>query len=79
MRVSIYKVWYFTVTEVEGKEVRRTSPTYCLVAAKDQTEAAKLLPLKPVEKSEESNRNVVQSCQSIQQNVIAAESGERGQ
>ena len=71
--MSVYRVSFFTVTEVDGKEVRRAVQPQRIVAAKDHVEAAKLLPVPAIERIGEVNRNVVISCQAIHQNVIAAE------
>ena len=45
MKVSVYRITWFVVVDVDGKEVRRISPTTCLVAAINNIEAAKLLPV----------------------------------
>ena len=76
MRVSVYRVQYFVLrSKVIGRETVETArivqPTV-LVAAKNNVEAARLLPT-PAPVAGEESRNVVISCQEIHRSVICAD------
>ena len=70
MRVNVYRVTYFTSFEKEGKEVRRTSPSSILSAARDANVAFSIVPV-PTGGDGETSKNVCVTTQQIHGNVLA--------
>ena len=70
MKVNIYRVTWHTIFEKAGKEVRRTSPTTTLAAARDQQAAFSLIPVPPGADGEIA-RNVNIATQQVHSNVLA--------
>jgi hypothetical protein len=54
LKLGVYRVYFHQITEVDGKEVSRTSPVMKVIAAEDQGQLAAALPEPPP-----GSRNVI--------------------
>lgn len=70
MRINVYRVTYFTAFEKEGKEVRRSSPSSILSAARDPNVAFSIVPV-PTGGDGETPKNVCVTTQQIHGNVLS--------
>lgn len=71
MKLGVYKVWYHTITEKDGKEVSRTSPVIKMVAAENEHKILDALP-KPHQEPGTCTRNVITQIDQKHRDVLYA-------